>query len=78
MIADLDQAAQPVAGQVEADLIPVITRMGGHHVEPDGQLLAGGQGEEPGSGFALGEVPGAGRRPGARLSRSGRLGRLGF
>ena len=78
MVADLDQAAQPVAGQVGADRVPVVAVIGGHDVEPGAQLLTAGQGEQPGSGFALGEVPGAGRRPGARLGRPDQLDSLGF
>jgi len=44
VVADLDQATQPVAGQVGADLVPVVALMRGHDVGPDGQLLTAGQG----------------------------------
>src|SRR5580693_1300721 len=61
VVADLDQAAQPVAGQVGVDPVAVVAVVGGHDVEPDGELPPAGQGEYPGSGVAWGDVPGAGR-----------------
>src|ERR1700729_3629650 len=38
VVADLDQAAQPVAGQVGVDAVLVVAAVHGHGVEPGGQL----------------------------------------
>src|ERR1700728_3042442 len=49
VIAYLDEAAEFVGWLVGVDLVPVVTRVGGHDVEPQGQFAAAGQGECPGS-----------------------------
>jgi hypothetical protein len=71
VIADLDQAAEPLARLVGADLIPVVAFAGRDDVESQGQFAAAGQGERPGAvrgaGRAGGEVPVAGRGAGSRL-----------
>jgi hypothetical protein len=77
VIADLDEAAEPLAWLVGADFMTVVAGVGGHHVEPHGQCAAAGQGEDPRviPGFpccftcAWGELPVTGRCAGAGLGR---------
>ena len=65
VIADLDEAAEPLAWLVRADLMAMVAGVGGHDVEPHGQFSAAGQGEYPrvvlGFPCARGEPPVAGR-----------------
>jgi hypothetical protein len=68
MVADLDQAAEPVARLVGADLVAVVAVVRGHDVEPHGQLPAAGQGQCPAAGRSRDEFPLARRSPGTRLS----------
>jgi len=65
VIADLDEAAEPFAWLVGADLMAVVAGVGGHDIEPHGQFSAAGQREYPrvvrGFTCARGEPPVAGR-----------------
>ena len=65
VIADLDQAAEPVARLVGAGLVAVVAGVGGHDVEPHGQFPAAGQGECPGAWYP--SVPSSGGFPGGEL-----------
>ena len=71
VVPDLDQAAEPFAWRVGADLMAVVAGVGGHDVEPHGQFSAAGQGEYPrvvlGFTCARGEPPVAGWGARARL-----------
>jgi hypothetical protein len=66
MIADLDEAAEPVAWLVAADLIAVVAGVGGHDVEPHGQFSAAGQVSTHASSSGL-PVRGANREFGSGL-----------
>ena len=69
VIADLDQAAEPVARRVGVDPVPVVAVVRGHDVEPHGQSLSAGQGQCPRAVPVFdrlgGEFPVARRRPGS-------------
>ena len=68
VVADLDEAAEPVAWLVGAGLVAVVAVVRGHDVEPDGQSPASGQRQCPAARLVQGERPAARRCAGSRLA----------